>query len=171
MGGGGAMAKRYGDWRGLGRSGLFALLALVLASSSARAAELVRETASREVLSGPMPVEVIRVIDGDTIVVRAHPWLGVFVETRVRLEGIDAPELHARCDREKVLAEQARGRLTALLAGGQARISDIRNDKYGGRIRARVFDSAGVDVGAVLVAAGLARPYHGERRRSWCFDG
>jgi len=158
------MRRRAGH-RGMAATGLAALL--VVLAAAGEAAEL-----AREVLAGPMTVEVIRIIDGDTIVVRAHPWLGVFVETHVRLEGIDAPELHGRCDYEKDLAEQAKTRLAALLGAGEARISDIRNDKYGGRVRARVFDPAGVDVGAELVAAGLARPYHGERRQPWCLgDG
>ncbi len=140
-----------------------AMLAMGLALSAGEAGEF-----AREVLEGPVTVEVIRVIDGDTIVVRVHPWLGMFIESRVRLAGIDAPELHGRCDEETALAGQARDRLAQLLAGGEARLDDIRNDKYGGRVRARVFDAAGLDVGTVLVAAGLARPYHGEKRQPWC---
>ncbi|MEI6559714.1 MAG: thermonuclease family protein [Rhodospirillaceae bacterium] len=140
-------------------------LAFGLQVSAGPAAEL-----ARDVLQGPVAVDVIRVIDGDTIVVRAHPWLGVFIETSVRLAGIDAPELHGRCDGEIALAARARDRLAELLAGGAARLDDIRHDKYGGRVRARVLDSAGLDVGAALIAAGLARPYHGERRAPWCSD-
>ena len=123
---------------------------------------------AREQLEGPVTVEVIKIIDGDTIEVRAHPWLGVFIESRVRLAGIDAPELHGRCDGETALAARARDRLSELLSGGVARLDDIRHDKYGGRVRARVLDASGADVGAALIAAGLARPYHGERRRPWC---
>jgi len=140
-------------------------LPLILTVSGDAAAEPVRE-----VLDGPVTVEVIRIIDGDTIVVRAHPWLGVFIEAHVRLAGIDAPELRGRCDGETALAGRARDRLAELLAGGVARLDDIRHDKYGGRVRARVFDAGGLDVGEVLVAAGLARSYHGERRRSWCSE-
>lgn len=152
------MADRW--WRS---TAVAVLAAPMLALAPAGAAEL-----AREVLDGPVPVEVIRIIDGDTIVVRAHPWLGVFVETRVRLAGIDAPELRGRCDGEIALAGRARDRLAELLAGGSARLDDVRHDKYGGRVRARVLDGNGVDVGAALIAAGLARPYHGERRRPWC---
>ena len=154
------MAGRW--WRRTGVAALV-LAAPVLALAPAGAAEL-----AREVLEGPVPVEVIRIIDGDTIVVRAHPWLGVFIETRVRLAGIDAPELRGRCDGEIALAGRARDRLAELLAGGAARLDDVRHDKDAGRVRARVLDGNGVDVGAALIAAGLARPYHGERRRPWC---
>ncbi len=142
-----------------------AVLSVGFAVSAGKAAEL-----AREVLDGPVSVEVIRIIDGDTIVVRVHPWLGVFIETRVRLAGIDAPELRGRCESEIVLAGRARDRLAELLAAGVARLDDIRHDKYGGRVRARVLGVDGADVGAMLVAAGLARPYHGERRGSWCSD-
>ena len=36
-----------------------------------------------------------------------------------------------------------------------------------GRVRADVADAAG-DIGHALLEAGLVRPYHGERRESWC---
>ena len=144
---------------------LVAVLAVGLATKTAFSAEL-----AREVLDGPMKVEVIRVIDGDTIVVRVHPWLGLFIESRVRLARIDAPELRGRSSSETTLAGRAKDRLGQLLASGTAHIDHVRPDKYGGRVRAHVLDSSGVDVGAVLIAAGLARPYHGERRKSWCAD-
>ena len=150
-----------------GRAGLWAFVALALgvAVSSAGASER-----GRDILEGPVTVDVVRVIDGDTIAVRAHPWLGVFIETNVRLAGIDAPELHGRCAEETDLALRAKERLTELLAAGVARLDDIQHDKYGGRVRARVLDASGADVGASLIASGLARPYHGERRRPWCRD-
>jgi hypothetical protein len=34
-------------------------------------------------------------------------------------------------------------------------------------VRADVADAAG-DIGHALLEAGLVRPYHGERRESWC---
>jgi hypothetical protein len=48
---------------------------------------------SRPDLPGPIPAELVRVIDGDTIEVRARIWLDLDLTTRVRLAGIDAPEL------------------------------------------------------------------------------
>ncbi len=63
-----------------------------------------------EVLSGPVPATVIEVMDGDTVKVRARIWLGQDLSTRVRLAGIDAPELNGGCARERALAERAPGR-------------------------------------------------------------
>src|SRR5690348_13647193 len=59
------------------------------------------------------PVEVLRVIDGDTFEARVHLWPGLTATTRVRLRGIDAPELRARCAEERSRAEAAREALKA----------------------------------------------------------
>ncbi|HYD70651.1 thermonuclease family protein [Azospirillum sp.] len=139
-----------------------ALLAAVVMIASAPA------LAERPVLPGPIPADVLEVVDGDTLAVRATVWLGHSVETRVRLEGIDTPERRAQCPQEKQLAEAAHERLRALVADGRVTLLDVQNDKYGGRVRARVLTAAGADVAEALLTAGLARRYHGERRQSWC---
>jgi endonuclease YncB( thermonuclease family) len=54
------------------------------------------------------PAEVLRIIDGDTFEARVNLWPGLDVTTRVRLRGIDAPELKARCGEERIKAEAAR---------------------------------------------------------------
>ncbi|MGB6342559.1 MAG: nuclease, partial [Xanthobacteraceae bacterium] len=46
------------------------------------------------------PAEVIRIIDGDTFEARVRVWPGLDVDTKVRLRGVDAAELHARCASE-----------------------------------------------------------------------
>lgn len=119
-------------------------------------------------LPGPIPAEVLDVLDGDTLAVRAIIWLGQAVETHVRLSGIDAPELRAHCAEEKEKAEAARDFARRLLADGRARLIEVQADKYGGRVRARVLTSSGADLSQSLLDAGLVRPYHGERRRPWC---
>ena len=35
---------------------------------------------AKDVLAGPVPAEVVRVVDGDTLLVRAEIWLGQTVE-------------------------------------------------------------------------------------------
>jgi hypothetical protein len=64
--------------------------------------------AAAEIVPGPLPADLIRVIDGDTIEVRAHLWLGLELTIRVRLWGIDAPELDGICPAERDLAKSAR---------------------------------------------------------------
>ena len=84
-------------------------------------------------LRGGHPAEVIRVLDGDTFEARVRIWPGMDMTTRVRLRGIDAPEMRARCDDERLKAQAARDALTRILAEGTVGIARIGQDKYGGR--------------------------------------
>ena len=141
-----------------------------LLSSLLLAAAPLAPPALAEMLPGPVPAAVIEVIDGDTVRVRARVWLGQDVETAVRIAGIDTPELRgADCDAERRLAEAARDRLAALLDGGAVHLWDIEHGTFAGRVVARVETADGRDVGAPLLADGLARPYDGRSRRpAWC---
>lgn len=118
-------------------------------------------------LAGPVPATVLRVVDGDTVEVEAHIWLGQTIRTLVRIKGVDAPELHGRCARERDLAEQARAYVTAHL-GGEVELRDIVRDKYGGRVVARIAPSGGGDISVALIGAGLGRPYGGGHKNPWC---
>ena len=122
-------------------------------------------------LPGAYAADVLRVVDGDTVEMQVHVWLGQDIRTSVRLRGIDAPELHARCDAERRGAERAQERLRVLLAAGPVLVSNPSPDKYFGRVLAELRLSDGRDVGRVLLAEGLARPYQGGTRQSWCEQG
>jgi micrococcal nuclease len=100
------------------------------------------------------------VVDGDTI----RSPAGV----KYRLLGFDAPEtFYAKCDGELQLGLKAKARLEQLIASGTARIIESgRLDRY--RRTLAVLTVDGRDVAATLIGEGLARPYHGERRRGWC---
>ncbi len=123
---------------------------------------------ARDVVPGPVPARVVAVIDGDTITVRARIWLGQDVETRVRLAGVDAPELRGACPRERALAVAARDLLVAAVGGAEVTLTEIRYDKFGGRVLAHVESAAGESLSKLLVAAGLGRVYDGGKRDSWC---
>ncbi len=149
-------------------AGAMALAAGVLAWPLSEAGA---QAGAQDRLAGPVPAQVLFVIDGDTIEVRAVIWLGQVVRTRVRLAGNDAPELRGKCARERALAVRARAYLLARLEGGeraQVRLRDIRYGKYAGRVLARVETAGGEDLGQGLMAAGLARSYAGRARASWC---
>ncbi len=143
------------------RAYLAALLALsaALFPSAAVAAER---------LAGPVEAEVVRVIDGDSLVVRARIWLGQTVETHVRLAGIDTPELRGKCAEEKERAAAARDALALLVGHSPVRLSDVETDKYGGRVLARVATLRHGDLALALIAGGHARAYEGGARNGWC---
>ena len=84
------------------------------------------------------PVDVIRTVDGDTFEARVHLEPGLELNTRVRLRGIDAPELKAACPQELQMAEAASAALRGLLGEGGVTISNIGPDKYSEIGRAHV---------------------------------
>ncbi|MGF1545661.1 MAG: thermonuclease family protein [Parvularculaceae bacterium] len=113
-----------------------------------------------------MDANVVRVVDGDTIRVEAAIWIGLSLDVAVRLDGVDAPEIGgARCPRERVLGRRAKAFAARHVADGVA-LRDVRRGKYAGRVVARVLAADGRDLGAALLAAGLARPYGANK--SWC---
>lgn len=112
-------------------------------------------------LPGPIPAEVVEVIDGYTIAVRAHIWPGHSVETRVRLAGIDAPETRRpHCEAERALGHEASQAVAGLLPPGRAvSLFDVELGSFAGRVVARLQTQDGEDLSAWLTAQGLAQPY------------
>lgn len=100
---------------------------------------------------------VHKVSDGDTIRVRLK---GESEPERVRILGLDAPEVHTSRD---CGGEESWDHLETLLAPGDTvtLISDPSQDFYDqyGRILAYVEDADGADVGAAQIEAGWARVY------------
>lgn len=119
---------------------------------------------ARETLAGPVAATVEKVVDGDTLIVRAAVWPGHSVRVSVRLRGIDAPEMRSRCAGERAAAQRARDALERLVAGGSVSLTAISGDKYFGRVLADVATEAGAPLAATLLDEGLVRPWQGRRQ-------
>jgi micrococcal nuclease len=141
-----------------------------IASGFACSASIGLPSLAADEVPGPVPAAVSRVLDGDTLEVRAEVWLGIELTSHVRIRGIDAPELHSNCAAERAMAEAAKDRLTTL-AGDRIRLVRIERDKYGGRVDADVTNAAGVDLKAAMISAGPVRSYDGGTRADWCTTG
>lgn len=116
-----------------------------------------------------VPAMVDYIIDGDTFAARVNLDDDIKITVRVRISNVDTPELHGNCDYEIRMANVARDRLAQLIPiGSMVELTDIRDDKYLGRIDANVFDVAGNDVGKILIKEKLGRAYNGGRRTGWC---
>lgn len=123
---------------------------------------------ARDPFEGPVLAVVDRVIDGDTIAVSARIWIDQSLNVLVRVRGIDAPEMRGRCDAERELARRATAYVRAALVSGQVKLTNISGGKYYGRILADVTTVEGKSLATALLAEGLARPYRGRKRGSWC---
>ena len=95
-------------------------------------------------------------------------WPGMDVTSRIRLRGIDAAEMHARCEDERIKAIAAREALAGILAEGAVGISSVTQDKYGRRVDADVSTAKTANVSAAMLQRGLVRAYGGGRRESRC---
>ncbi|MDH4121094.1 MAG: thermonuclease family protein [Deltaproteobacteria bacterium] len=147
------------------------MLAALVAGSGAGGAMVAHPPAS-----GTNPfegVELIHVVDGDTIKVNLNDPAGTLPpvfsrELLVRTPGIDTPEIHGKCPKEKALAQQAKAELERRLS--QARKIDLQNpsrDKYF-RLDAVVL-ADGQNVSDHLIQQGLAVPYDGgTKTKNWC---
>ena len=151
---------------GLGASGSVALRA----ADSSRPPRVAQPVAAREILPGPVLAQVLKVIDGDTLLVRARIWVGHDIEIKVRIAGIDAPEMRGRCPGEWAAARLARDYLRDKVGMRPVRLQLIQYGKYAGRVLAHVANDDGIDLGAALLDAGHARRYDGGARRGWCAD-
>lgn len=138
------------------RASLALALGLLVLTSAAQAA-------------GPVegPYHRVEVVDGDTVVMGLTA--GFVTGIKIRLLDINAPDSRgAICAEERTKAALATARMKELTARGVRIASGLEVDAFG-RFLARLYDRAGRDLGAVLVAEGLAVPLaNGVRRQPWC---
>jgi micrococcal nuclease len=126
------------------------------------------------VLAAPVAAEqykIQRVIDGDTVEI-AVGFLPDPLPPKlsIRVLGIDTPEKapRAQCEAEAKKAAEASAFTKGKVATAQSVEIEIKSwDKYGGRVLGHVLLD-GHSLSDMLIEAGLARPYKGEAKTSWC---
>ena len=111
----------------------------------------------------------VRNYDGDTITFNLpnlHPIIGKKI--RVRLNGIDTPEIKGKCDKEKYDAEQAREMVEDILKDAEK--ITLKNMQRGNffRIASDVIVD-GESLADMLIEAGMAVRYGGGKKtHKWC---
>lgn len=127
------------------------------------------ESGKRIEITGPVSAEIIRVIDGDTILVAAKPWPQQTMEVYVRLRGIDAPELKSSCAVTRNAGQQARAALTDLTRNQHdIQLMRISGDQYFGRVVADISFSNGRNPAQEMLSAGYVTPYDGGHKKENC---
>jgi endonuclease YncB( thermonuclease family) len=117
--------------------------------------------------AGSMTFTDLRAYDGDTFVSSYVPIPGL-PAVRLRLIGIDTPEMRGKCDVEYVLAAKARNFLQSEVEGKPITVDFVKWDKYGGRVLIRARNAAGEDLTRKMIEAGHGYAYGGGFKRSWC---
>jgi len=111
--------------------------------------------------------ELISVYDGDTFKVRVEIWPSVFIETSIRVRGIDTPEIRGKCRQEKRMALAAKRLAEKLLKDG-FQVERPGHGKYARRFLGDVRLANGRSYAEVLIGNGYARRYDGGAREGWC---
>lgn len=106
--------------------------------------------------------------DGDTCYVTAPTLPEPLQKMSVRILGIDTPEIRAECDEEKKLALKARELANKLFKDAtKIEFANLKWDKYGGRVLVDVYLD-GRSYKDEIINSGLAKPYDGGTKESWC---
>lgn len=116
-------------------------------------------------IAGP---EFLKCYDGDTCTFIIPEQHDVFQKMEVRFRGIDAPEMHGKCEKEKAMAFAAKALVVSYLK--QARFIELKKvnrDKYF-RLNAHVV-ADGINLSDELKRLGYAVEYWGNgQKHDWC---
>ena len=114
-----------------------------------------------------MPFEynctVERIIDGDTVDVLIDLGFSLTIKQRIRLMGIDTPEVRTRDLKEKYFGVMAKERLKELLSGNIVVVTKKEKGKYG-RILGTFYNELNENINQMLVDERLAVGYFGQNK-------
>jgi len=124
-----------------------------------------------QVHANPYSYKITRVVDGDTVEFEAK-FLPVELgdKLKIRILGVDTPEKapRAKCEKEAAAGQAATDFSKKAIANAKTLQIELKEwDKFGGRVLGDVIVD-GKSLSKMLIDNGLARPYFGEAKKSWC---
>jgi len=111
---------------------------------------------------------IIDVYDGDTVTALIDLGFSIHIKKRIRLNGIDTPEIRTRNLKEKEHGFKARDYLRKLILDKKVTLDTYKPDKYG-RCLADIYLGK-VNINNLLVKEKYAVPYHGGKKYVWFKD-
>lgn len=109
--------------------------------------------------------EINKIVDGDTVDCTIDLGFGISCKQRLRLHGIDAPELNTKDYRERTLAEGSSSFLSRWINDNKNNliVQTFKDDKYG-RMLAKFITTDGRCVNDEMIKLGYAWHYDGSVR-------
>jgi len=101
--------------------------------------------------------KVLDIYDGDTMTVEIDLGFTIKFTAKLRLLGIDTPEIRSKDQTEKALAYEARDYLRNLLLNKEVTINTTKKGKYG-RYLATIFYN-NININDELLRLGYAKKY------------
>lgn len=109
---------------------------------------------------------IVSVYDADTVTIILDLGFNVSIKEKIRLYGINCPELRTKNEKEKALAIEARDFVRELILGEEVEITVYKKGKYG-RYLAGIFLESGELLNELLIKKGYAREYFGVGKAKW----
>lgn len=107
-------------------------------------------------------IKIDRVIDGDTVDAIIDLGFNISIKQRVRIIGVDAPELRSRDVEEREMAKKATEFAERWMAtGGRMVVTTYKDDKYGRILGDFKLEQSSETFSEALMKAGLAKKYIG----------
>ena len=103
--------------------------------------------------------QVLRVIDGDTMVVSIDLGFNLALTQTIRIKGIDAPETRTTALKEKARGQAAKAFAEAWLQGKHLLIKTTRDDKYGRMLGDFICTKTGAAFAEAMLIANHAGVY------------
>jgi micrococcal nuclease len=104
---------------------------------------------------------VSKVVDGDTVDLTLDVGFCMFTIQRIRISGVDTPEMTAKDEVERKMANEAKAFVENWLSSNKnLTIKTTKDDKYG-RMLGEIRNDAGVCLNTLLVEKGYAWSYDG----------
>lgn len=112
--------------------------------------------------------KVIDVYDGDTLTIVVDLGFKIKHEIKLRLNGLNTPEIRTKDKREKELGKQVRDYVRELVLNKEILVKTTKAEKFG-RYLADVY-IGDLHLNNHLIKKEYARPYFGEKRGPWFSD-
>lgn len=109
--------------------------------------------------------EVVKVIDGDTVDVMIDLGFEAHLKTRVRLFGLDTPEMHVA--EQKARGQKAAEFVKKAIEGKPIRIQMLNKDKYGRYLAKIYYGEKQEEINKQLIERGFAQEYFGGSKTKW----
>jgi len=113
--------------------------------------------------------KIIDIYDLDSCTGFIDVGFDIHYKEKMRLNGIDGPELRTKNIKEKELGYKARDYVRDLILGETVEIKTTKEDKYG-RYLVDIYLPDGTHLNKHLIDIGYAKEYHGGKKEKWFDD-
>ena len=113
----------------------------------------------------PIEARVVDIYDGDTCTVIYTIQNNVMIKQKIRIIGIDTPEVNRASALEKQAGAKVREYVRQLMLDQMVILTLICHDKYGGRVDGEIQLANGASLGQHLIEKKYAKPFDGKSKK------